>query len=307
MQPTHFRFIRFTKIWFSISLIILLAGIGAMIRNKMRNGSFLEYGIDFTGGALMEIKLADGNKEKSQIIGDTINGALPGNVSQITVTDAGTYIIQGKDMTPAEYDKVREGLKAGIGSFEEIRFNTIGPKIGNTLKKKAVVAIGVALVAIVIYLAFAFRKVPRRVSPWRFGLCAVIALAHDVLATVGVFALMRYEVDALFITAILTVIGFSVHDTIVVFDRIRENLKFQGRDQSFEEVADISLNQTLTRSINTSVSTLITLAALYILGAPSIKVFIFALLFGITVGTYSSIFVATPLLVLWQKWGKKQA
>jgi preprotein translocase SecF subunit len=152
-------------------------------------------------------------------------------------------------------------------------------------------------------LAYAFRKVPKRVSPWRFGICAVVALLHDVLTTTGVFALMGYEVDALFITAILTVIGFSVHDTIVVFDRIRENLKFQGRDESFAQVADLSLNQTLSRSINTSVSTLITLAALYVLGAPSLKTFLFALLFGITIGTYSSIFIASPLLVLWQ--GKK--
>jgi len=301
MRETHFPFIKYTKWWFLFSLLVILIGVGAMVNNKIRYGSFLQYGIDFTGGTLIELRFSDGNRERSEILGSTINEAVPAEVSQITVTNEGSYIIQGRTLTNEQYDEVKKAIVQKIGAFEEIKYNTIGPKVGDTLKQKAITAICLALVAIVLYLAYAFRKIPKRVSPWRFGICAVIALLHDVLATVGVFALMGYEVDALFITAILTIIGFSVHDTIVVFDRIRENLKYQGREETFTQIADLSLNQTLSRSINTSVSTLITLAALYFLGAPSLKTFLFALLFGITIGTYSSIFIASPLLVLWQE------
>jgi preprotein translocase subunit SecF len=303
MKPTHFPFIKYTKLWFAISSLLLLLGVGAMVNNKVKTGSFLQYGIDFTGGTLIELKLQDNAKDYSSDLAAVINGVVAGEVNQITVTDQNTYIVQGKTLSNEQYDAVKAAIRGKLGSFEEIKYNTIGPKVGDTLKRKALLAIGLALVAIVLYLAYAFRKVPKRVSPWRFGLCAVAALAHDVLATTGLFALLNYEVDALFITAILTVIGFSVHDTIVVFDRIRENLKFQGSGDSFSDIVNSSLNQTLSRSINTSLSTLITLAALYVLGAPSLKTFLFALLFGITIGTYSSIFIASPLLVLWQ--GKK--
>jgi len=282
--------------------VILAVGLGAMVHNKIRYGSFMQLGIDFTGGTLIELRFQDTSKDFSSDLGTAINAVVPGEVSQVTVTDQHSYIIQGKTLTNEQYEKIKAEVRQKFGSFEEIKYNTIGPKIGDTLKQKAVTAVCLSLVAIVLYLAYAFRKVPKRVSPWRFGICAVIALIHDALATMGVFALMGYEVDALFITALLTIIGFSVHDTIVVFDRIRENLKYQGRDDTFTHVADLSLNQTLSRSINTSVSTLITLAALYVLGAASLKTFLFALLFGITIGTYSSIFVATPLLVMWQNW-----
>ena len=273
-----------------------------MIVNKVTFGSFLNYGIDFTGGTLIELKFDKTNEEQIPLLRDAINTSVAENtVNQITITDKGTYIIQGKDLSSEQYDKVKAAIKEKIGNFEEVKFTTIGPKIGETLKQRAFTALVVAMVMIVIYITYAFRKVPKRVNPWRFGICAIIALIHDALTTVGLFALFRYEVDALFITALLTVIGFSVHDTIVVFDRIRENLKFQGRDDSFGKIADLSMNQTLKRSINTSLSTLITLLALYIFGPESLKVFIFALLVGITVGTYSSIFIASPLLALWQE------
>jgi preprotein translocase subunit SecF len=301
-MKTHLHFIKYTKLWFAISIALLVLGGGAMVNNKIQHGYFLKLGIDFTGGTLLELNFDKTTDNEVDLIKTTIDTALAeDSVKQITVTDKGTYIIHGKDLSSEQYDKVKVALKDKLGSFEEIRFNTIGPTIGASLEKKAFLALVIASIAIVIYIAYAFRKVPKRVSPWRFGISAVVALAHDLLTTVGIFALMGYEVDALFITALLTVLGFSVHDTIVVFDRIRENLKNQGRDETFGAVADRSLNQTLSRSINTSVSTLITLTALYIFGAESIRVFIFALLFGITVGTYSSIFIATPLLTMWQE------
>ena len=295
----QFKFIKYTKLWFTISTITILIGIGAMVNNKVQTGSFMKFGIDFTGGTLMELKFE--KQDKTSELKKTIDSVVANAVSQITVTNKNTHIIHGKDLTSEQHDKVTAEITSKIGKFEEIRFTTIGPKIGATLKQKAFMALGIAIVAIVLYIAYAFRRVPKRVSPWKFGISAIVALVHDVLITLGVFALLGFEVDAFFITALLTIMGFSVHDTIVVFDRIRENLKNQGRDDTFGDIADASLNQTLTRSINTSVSTLFTLVALYFLGAESLKIFIFALIIGIFVGTYSSIFIASPVLTFWQE------
>lgn len=250
----------------------------------------------------MEIQFDEEKTDQTQLLRDTIDKAVAeGTVSQITVTNQNTYIIHGKDLSAEQYDSATSSIKDKIGSYKEIRYTTIGPKIGATLKRKAVIALSIAILAIILYIAYAFRRVPKRVSPWRFGVCAIIALVHDVLITLGIFALLGFEVDAFFITALLTILGFSVHDTIVVFDRIRENLKSQGRDDTFGDIADMSLNQTLSRSINTSISTLFTLAALYFLGAESLRIFIFALIIGIFVGTYSSIFIASPVLTMWQE------
>ncbi len=297
----QFKFIKYTKVWFTLSLIVILIGLGAMVNNKVKTGHFIQLGIDFTGGTLMELQFEDASLDKVAELRGAIDAAAPNTVSQITVTDQSTYIIQGKDLSSEEYDSVMASVEGAMGEFTEVRFTTIGPKIGETLKRKAFIALTIAIIAIVLYIAYAFRRIPKRVSPWRFGITAIVALLHDVLITLGIFALLGFEVDAFFITAILTIMGFSVHDTIVVFDRIRENLKNQGRDETFGEVADLSLNQTLTRSINTSVSTLFTLLALYFLGAESIRIFVFALIIGIFVGTYSSIFIASPVLTIWQE------
>lgn len=301
MKLKNFSFIKYTKIWFTISLIVILIGMGAMVNNKIKSGHFLELGIDFTGGTLIELKFDETGDAQVQRLREAIDSVVAGTVSQITETNEETFIVHGKDLSEQQYDDVKSAIEGELGGFEEIRFTTIGPKVGETLKKKAFTALTVALIAIVLYIAYAFRRIPKRVSPWRFGICAIIALVHDVLITLGVFALLGFEVDAFFITALLTIMGFSVHDTIVVFDRIRENLKNQGRDDTFGDVADISLRQTLTRSINTSVSTLFTLMALYFLGAESLRIFVFALIIGIFVGTYSSIFIASPVLTIWQE------
>jgi preprotein translocase subunit SecF len=295
-----FPFIRYTWLWFTISLVLLGVGMAAIVNHKIQTGQYLNYGIDFTGGTLIEFKVGK-EGDLTQQIGASINEAVPNYLSQITITDQNTYIAQGKDISQEDYATIKNKLIAEDGSFEEVRFTTIGPKIGETLKRKAVTALLVSMGMIVLYIAYAFRHVPRRVSSWRFGITAIIALAHDALTTVGFFALAGYEVNALFITALLTVIGFSVHDTIVVFDRIRENLGKQTREDTFTTVADRSLNETIARSINTSLSVLITLLALFIFGPESIHTFVYALLVGILVGTYSSIFIATPLLTLWQE------
>ena len=301
-----FKFIKYTKVWFSISMIAILIGVFGMVQNKISTGSFLEMGIDFTGGSSMEFQFE--SETTPLLIKESINTGYsiglenPVNaVGQIAETGEGTFIVQAKDLTEEQLTNISTELTNDIGNFEMLRFTTIGPKVGETLKQKAFTALIIALIAIVLYIAYAFRKVPKRVSPWKFGIAAIAALTHDILITLGIFALLGFEINIFFITALLTIMGFSVHDTIVVFDRIRENLKKQNRDDTFGDVADISLNQTLTRSINTSISTLFPLVALYIWGSESIQTFVFALLIGILVGTYSSIFIASPLLTIWQR------
>ena len=164
--------------------------------------------------------------------------------------------------------------------------------------------LGSFLVFIVLYIAYAFRKVSKPVASWKFGIAAIIALTHDILVIAGIFAALGYflniEVDSLFVTALLTILGFSVHDTIVTFDRTRENL-FKNNNKSFSEIVNISVNQTIVRSINTSVTTLLVLLAIYFFGGESIKNFVLALVLGVIIGTYSSIFLASPLLTIWRK------
>jgi len=232
------------------------------------------------------------------------------NASIIWSSDG--YIVKSKYISSEAHDEILKKLKEKFGDFEETRFTTVGATVGDTMKYKATLALMFALVAIVLYIAFAFRKIPRNVSPWRFGLSAILALAHDIFIVVGIYSILGYffnvEIDALFITALLTILGFSVHDTIVVFDRIRENLKNMSREVSFADVANEALNQTMARSLNTSISTLITLCALLLLGSSSIFYFVLALVLGVIVGTYSSIFVASPVLVWWhnRSIGQKQ-
>jgi len=229
------------------------------------------------------------------------------DLTNSTVISSGenSFIIRTSYVSEKTHNNIIQALQELDPALEETRFTTIGPVISQTLKQKAITALIIALIAIVLYIAFAFRNVPKEINKWKFGACAIIALVHDVLITLGIFSIFKLEVDALFITALLTIIGFSIHDTIVVFDRLRENLKgFDPKKQTFTEVGNTALTQTMARSINTSVSTLITLLALLFLGSPSIFNFVLALVIGVAVGTYSSIFIATPLLNIMQKRSK---
>ncbi|MEA1936542.1 MAG: protein translocase subunit SecF, partial [Patescibacteria group bacterium] len=217
------------------------------------------------------------------------------------------------DLGNIENEEIDLDAMAGTGrenaNIKEKRFNSIGPVIGNELKRSAVWAIVIALIAIVLYIGFAFRKVSFPVSSFKYGIIATIALFHDVIITLGVFAVLGHffsiEIGIPFVAAILAILGYSVNDTIVVFDRTRENLLKSGIDD-FEEVVNKSVNETLIRSINTSFTTLIVLAALYLFGGDTIRYFVVALMVGISAGTYSSIFIASPLLVTWQKWDLKR-
>src|SRR3989344_180541 len=266
----------------------------------------LKFGIDFTGGSLIEIQYS--SRPDINIVRQKMEAL---NLGQVVVQPAGDagFSIRTRELSTDERQKITIELSK-LGEIKDSSANTIGPTIGQELRSRSIWAMILVLVAIILYIAFAFRKVSLPVSSWFYGIFAVIALFHDVFIPLGVFSLLGHfkgvEVDTLFVTAILTVLGFSVHDTIVVFDRIRENLTL-AKKETFEETVGRSLSQTLTRSINTSLTVLIVLVALFFLGAETTKYFALALIIGIVAGTYSSIFIASPLLVTWNTYKERRS
>jgi len=288
--------IGYRKLWYTISAILVIPGIIALFLWGLKPG------IDFSGGTLMEIQFT-----KSDVSVEQVRDSLKDlSLRNLVVQPSGNsnFLLRTEQINQETHTKVNESL-AKIGESQELRFDTVGPTVSNDLKNKAIIALIMASLAIIIYIAIAFRQVPRPVNSWRFGVCAVLALVHDLAFVTGLFAILGhfygYEIDSLFITALLTIMGFSVHDTIVVFDRIRENLR-KHPSVDFETNVNDSILQTLNRSLNTSLTVLIVLACLYFLGGESLKQFILALLVGIAIGTYSSIFNASQLLVSWQGW-----
>lgn len=286
---------RFKLVYFIFSLLIIMPGLYYLITSGLR------LGVDFTGGALLEYKF-----EKNISLNDLRQEiSLQGvEVGQITPSENNTYIIRTKPLDEKKINVIKSTLTDKYGGIEERRIEFVGPVIGAELQNKAMIALALASFAIVLYIAFSFRKVPKPTSSLRFGIAAILALLHDVLLVVGVFAILGkflgVEVDTLFVTALLTIIGFSVHDTIVVFDRIRENL-LKNIGKKFIEVSNISVVQTIGRSLNTSLTVVFVLVALLLFGGETIKWFVVALLVGIISGTYSSIFNATALLVWWEE------
>jgi preprotein translocase subunit SecF len=229
---------------------------------------------------------------------------------QIQTTNGNGLIIRTEVLEKEKHDKVLTDIRSGVGEFEEKRFESIGPTIGQELKRKAFYQLALVSLGIILYIAYAFRKVTRPITSWQFGIAAIVALLHDLLIVLGIFSLLGHyqgiEIDSLFVTAMLTVLGFSIHDTIVVFDRIRENLKvYAGKPIEF--VVNHSITQTLVRSLNTSLTVLFVLFALLLFGGETIRYFVLALFIGVLTGTYSSIFVASPILALWQKWRTNRA
>jgi len=261
----------------------------------------LKYGLDFTGGTLMEVKsskLKVQSEEFKNTLQETgINDAV------ITPTQNDSMLIRYGNSDDEKNKAVLAKLHEKYSDIQNTCLDYIGPSISDELKKKAIWALGVAVLGIALYIAYAFRKVSRPVESWKYGVGAVVALVHDVLITVGVFSvlghLMNVEVDSSFIAALLTILGFSVHDTIVVYDRTRENLLRSGSGEDFSDTVNQSLNETMARSINTSLTVIITLLAIFLFGGETIKNFTLALLVGVTFGTYSSIFVASALMVDW--------
>lgn len=292
------------KIWFTISGVLVLASIISLFVWG------LKLGIDFTGGSILEVSYSSQRPEISMVQESLKDLELQS--LRIQPSGENDYILRFEEIEESTHQEIIDKLSAitidGVedNNLSELRFEAIGPIIGNELKAKALEAIVIVLVFIVLYIAYAFRKVSKPVASWKYGLSAIVALAHDILIITGVFSVLGFvanvEVDSLFVTALLTILGFSVHDTIVTFDRTRENL-FKNHDKSFKEIVNISVNQTIIRSINTSVTTLLVLLSIYFFGGQSIQNFVLALILGVIIGTYSSIFIASPLLVIWR--GKK--
>lgn len=286
-------------------LSTILSGILSVISIWAVATYGLRVGIDFQGGELLELRFAEPatiDEIRTSLEAGEQEQGLP-NVS-VAQTAENTFLLRTATQSSERLDELRTYLTSSVGDWREIRFEQVGPTVGKDLTRKAVIGVLLASVAIILYIAWAFRRVPPPTNSWQFGVSAIVALLHDLLITVGGFAILGqwfgYEVDSLFITALLTVMGFSVHDTIVTYDRLRENL-LHHPGVSFERLVDVSINQTVIRSLNTSFTLLFVLLSLALIGGSSIRPFIVALLIGVSVGTYSSIFVATQLLVVWQR------
>lgn len=285
------------KYWyFLFSLLIIIPGVISLLLWG------LNLSIEFTGGTNFTFSFKQVvTKTELNFIDNTFS---QNKIQVLSVEPSGnTVLLKTKPVDQKTDVSVTTALKNKYKDFQQESYDTVGPTIGSETTANAVKALVVASLLIVLYITWTFRKVPKPASSFRFGICAIIALIHDVLVLLGIFSILGHflgvEIDSLFLTAALTVIGFSVHDTIVVFDRIRENLKRVGGEE-FATVVNDSILQTLDRSLNTSLTVLLVLMALLIFGGESIRWFVVALLIGIVSGTYSSIFNASPLLVVWQ-------
>lgn len=295
------QIIKNRKYYYIVSGALFVASILAIIAWGLKPG------LDFTGGSLLELSFNNGRPQTAEIqqATQTIN------LGEVIVQPSGdkNVILKFQNVSEDQHQQILNAIGTKFpGQAKELRFESIGPVIGQELQQKAWLAIIIASICIILYIAFAFRKVSKPVASWKYGVSAILALIHDIVIVVGLFAVLGHfagvEVDGLFITALLTIMGFSVHDTIVVFDRTRENLGkfYTGK---FDEVVNDSVNQTLIRSVNTSLTVLLVLLCLYLFGGASTKNFTLALLVGIAVGTYSSIFVASCLIVDWNIWDKR--
>ncbi len=281
------------RIFYTMSGALVLASVGALVLFGLR------LGIDFTGGTLLEVTF-EGDRPSLEAVTERLN-AIGLTAPRIQPVGTTGLFIRLPHIDEATHERLIAALGDGV---REKRFDAIGPTIGRELARKSILAIALVIVLIVSYIAYAFRKVSEPMASWTYGVVTVVALVHDVIIPAGFFAVAghvaAFEVDTLFVTAILTILGFSVHDTIVVFDRIRENLKKKAGASAFAALVNRSVTETLVRSINTSLTVVLAIGAVYVLGGASTKAFTLTLMIGIVVGTYSSICIASPLLVTWQ-------
>ncbi|HRN96233.1 MAG TPA: protein translocase subunit SecF [Candidatus Levybacteria bacterium] len=291
--------IKHRKIFYIISAVMLVPGIISFIFNG------LHLGIDFTGGS--RIELGNVSELSEQELQQTLENVIP--VVSIQQTGDNTYLVRTEPISQQQNDEALSVVKSKDIGVRQLSFETVGATIGSETTQKAFLAVVIASLLITGYIAYVFREVSKPLASWKYGTAAVVALLHDVIFVVGVFSILgvlfHVEVDALFITALLTVMGFSVHDSIVVFDRIRENLKREV-PLPFDEVVNASLLETLNRSLNTSISTILVLFTLLLFTDGALRWFIFALFIGVLSGTFSSIFNASPLLVTWNNWDQKR-
>ncbi len=299
-----YQIIQKRKIFLSLSSLAIVASILAL----MVWG--LNFGVDFTGGSLLEVEFKNYQPNLTEIQ-DSLKSA---NLHNLIIQPTNNSVIlrfqeNTEEAHQAAVARLQSLVKDKPGAvFNELQFNSVGPSIGQELKSKSFNATIICFVMIIIYISFAFNKVSKPVASWKYGVAAIIALIHDILFILGVFSILGHfygiEINTPFIAAILTVLGYSVSDTIIVFDRIRENLP-KSRDD-FETTVNSSVNQTITRSINTSLSAILALLAVLFFGGDTIKDFALALIIGIFIGTYSSIFIASPALVIWDSLARRR-
>ncbi|KKU87026.1 MAG: SecF protein [Candidatus Beckwithbacteria bacterium GW2011_GWC2_47_9] len=278
---------KYRFIYFGLSLTLLLIGGYSLLTNGLR------LGLDFTGGSLLELKVnAPLSELQPAIEAET-------DVASLQVSSDNSFILRSAGLDSAKNISLQEKLNQEFGGVEEIRFATIGPILGKELIRKTLVGLGLAVLFILVYLAYRFQDKT-------FGICAVLAMLHDSLIILGTFSILgvylQVEIDALFVTAVLTILSFSVHDTIVLYDRIRENRRLHSQEK-FVELANRSISETMTRSINNSLTIIFMLLSLFVLGGVTTRWFVLALLIGTISGTYSSPFTAVPLLVLFKRKG----
>lgn len=294
-----FHFIEHRKWAYIISIAVILVGFGGMARNVATLGKWQNYGVDFTGGSLVQVRFADAVEPQQ------VRSAVPEAEEVTRFGEENEYVIRtmlegGNDQIEVLKAKMQSELGAVFGAdkFEIVRTELVGPKIGAELEQKAALAILSSFLLTLAYLAFRFE--------WRFGLAAVIATGHDVLITLGLLAILQIEISLTTVAAVLTIVGFSLHDTIIVFDRIREDVKKKGAAKgNYVALVNRAINETLPRTTLTVATVIMVLVALLILGPAVIRDFALVLTVGIGVGTFSSIFVASPVLVEIQKrWGR---
>jgi len=293
--------IKYSKVWLLLALILVVVSIGLVAVFG------LKFGIDFTGGSLLELDFSTATPAVSVVE----NILKPLNVGEVSIQSVGQsrMTIRSTTLSEGKHQEIIAILKNVFPALEEKRFESVGPTIGEELRKKSVLSLVLVIMAIIAYLTWTFRTVSYPVASWKYGLAAIVALIHDVTLPLGIFVILGHffnvEINALFVTAMLTILGFSVYDTIVIFDRIRENLLHNKNllkiKTGFRDIVNNSINQSIARSVNTSFSAILVLLAIFFFGGESVKYFVLALMLGMFFGTYSSIFVASSLLVLWQK------
>lgn len=295
------QIIKYKYIYLIISALILIPGAVFLVTKG------LNLSIDFTGGSLFRYEFTN-EVSREEIKHEFENLGI--KVETISQESQKRYSIRTKPVETEINNDLKEVLDTKFNGAVQLSFETVGPAIGKETTNKAFVALFWASLGILFYIAFAFRNIPKPYSGLRFGISAIVSMLHDALMVTGIFSILGHysnmEVDSLFITAVLTVLGFSVHDTIVVFDRIRENLNKMPRNLPFSEIVNYSIVETLGRSVATSLTVMFTLFSLYMLGGSSIKAFVLAMLIGIISGTYSSIFTAAPVLVIWEEYIEKK-
>lgn len=303
--------VKYRVLWMCISALLLIPGIIAMIYSMITypTHSPVKVGIDYTGGTILQYGVPDAvtsddlakTREYLDNIGVTntylqvlnVNPTAENNNIKSIISIRTKFIDEGSDLS----NQISTTIKKEYKNAELVQVSSVGPTLGNELFKMSIIALLLAIVGMVIYISFRFKL--------EYAIAAILGLIHDVLFVIGVFSILgifcNVQIDGLFLTAILTLIGFSINDTIVTFDRIRENLRYYGKKMTYGEIVDASVNQTLTRSVNTSLTAFITLAALYFFGGVTTKDFVLAMMIGVVVGTYSSIFFCSMLVDFWEE------